>query len=56
MSVKLFLDHKKMPPPASLVAQEPYRGEHRRADPNNEDQMGEINMIFGGSMSIASKT
>jgi hypothetical protein len=40
----------------ALVAQEPRRGEHRRADPDNEDQMGEINVIFGGSMSITSKT
>jgi hypothetical protein len=52
---KTFLDHKKMPPPAP-VAQEPRRGEHHRADPNHEDQMSEINVIFGGSMSIASKT
>jgi hypothetical protein len=49
---KTFLDRKKMPP----VAQEPCRGEHHRVDPNNEDQMGEINMIFRDSMSIASKT
>jgi hypothetical protein len=40
----------------ALVAQEPRRGEHRRANPDNEDQMGEINVIFRGSMSIASKT
>jgi hypothetical protein len=52
---KTFLDHKKMPPPAP-VAQEPRRGEYHRADPNHEDQMSEINVIFGGSMSIASKT
>jgi hypothetical protein len=52
---KNFLDRKKMPPPA-LVAQEPRRGEHRQADPNNEDQMGEINVIFEGSISITSKT
>jgi hypothetical protein len=52
---KTFLNHKKMPPPAP-VTQEPRRGEHRRADPNNEDQMGEINVIFRGRMSIASKT
>jgi hypothetical protein len=52
---KKFLDCKKMSLPA-LVAQEPRRGEHRRANPDNEDQMGEINVIFRGSMSIASKT
>jgi hypothetical protein len=51
---KTFLDHKKMPPPAP-VAQEHRRGEHCRADPDNEDQMGEINVHSRGSMSIASK-
>jgi hypothetical protein len=38
-----------MPPPVP-VTQEPCRGEHRQADPDNEDQMGEINVIFGGSL------
>jgi hypothetical protein len=52
---KTFLDRKKMPPPAP-VAQELRRGEHRQADPNNEDQMGKINIIIGGSMPITSKT
>jgi hypothetical protein len=42
-------------PLLALVAQECRRGKHRRAYPDNEDQMGEINMIFGGSMSIALK-
>jgi hypothetical protein len=37
------------------VALEPQRGEHHRADPDNDEQMGEINVIFGGSMSITSK-
>jgi hypothetical protein len=41
---------------AQPAAQEPHRGEHRWADPDNEDQMDEINVIFGGSMSITSKT
>jgi hypothetical protein len=46
-----------MPPPVAPVAQEPCRGEHRQANPAADDeQMGEINVIFGGSMSIASKT
>jgi hypothetical protein len=40
----------------STVAQEPHRGEHRRANPDDDEKMGEINVIFGGSMSIASKT
>jgi hypothetical protein len=53
---KTFLNHKKMPPPAAPVAQEPRRGEQRQANPNDDEQMGEINMIFGGSMSIISKT
>jgi hypothetical protein len=43
-----------MPPPKP--AQEPHHREHRRADPDNEEQMDEINVIFRGSMSIASKT
>jgi hypothetical protein len=37
------------------AAQEQRRGEHRRVDPDNEDPMDKINMLFGGSMSIASK-
>jgi hypothetical protein len=46
-----------MPLPAVSVAQEPRRGEHHRANPPDDDeQMREINMIFRGSMSIASKT
>jgi hypothetical protein len=53
---KTFLDRKKMPPLAPM-AQEPRRGEHRQANPPDDDeQMGEINVIFEGSMSIASKT
>jgi hypothetical protein len=46
-----------MPPLAALVAQEPRQDEHRQANPTTTDeQMREINVIFGGSMSIASKT
>jgi hypothetical protein len=46
-----------MPPSAVSVAQEPRHGDHCRANPPDDDeQMGEINVIFGGSMSIASKT
>jgi hypothetical protein len=37
------------------VVQKPNRGDHHRVDPHNEDQMGEINMIFKASMSIALK-
>jgi hypothetical protein len=53
---KTFLNRKKMPRSAAPVSQERYRGEHHRADPNNEDQMGKISVIFGGSMSITLKT
>jgi hypothetical protein len=46
-----------MPPPVAPVAQEPRRGKHRRTNPPDDDeQMGEINVIFGGSISITSKT
>jgi hypothetical protein len=53
---KTFLDRKKMLPPAASTPQEPHRGEHRRVDPDSDEKMGEINVIFIGSMSIASKT
>jgi hypothetical protein len=54
---KTFLDHKKMPPPAAQVAQEPRWGEHHQANPlDDSEQMGEINAIFEGSMSIVSTT
>jgi hypothetical protein len=51
---KNFLECKKMlEKPAT---QEPQRGEHRRTDPDNEDQMDDdINVIFRGSLSITSK-
>jgi hypothetical protein len=42
--------------PPAPVPQEPHRGEHRQVDPDGDEQMEEINMIFGGSMSIALKT
>jgi hypothetical protein len=54
---KTFPYRKKMPPPAAQVAQEPRHGEHHRANPpDNNEQMGEINVVFRGGMSIASKT
>jgi hypothetical protein len=44
-------------PPAAPAPQDASRGEHHRANPPDEDeQMGEINVIFRGSMSIVSKT
>jgi hypothetical protein len=45
-----------MPPPATPAPQDPRRGKHRQEDPNGDEHMAEINMIFGGSMSIATKT
>jgi hypothetical protein len=45
-----------MPPPAASARQDPHRGEHRREVSNGYEHMVEINMIFGGSMSITSKT
>jgi hypothetical protein len=46
-----------MPPPAAQVAKEPRWGEHHQANPpDDNEQMGEINVIFGVSMPIASKT
>jgi hypothetical protein len=45
-----------MPPPVAPVPQDARWGEHRWANPpDNDEEMGEINMIFRGSMSIASK-
>jgi hypothetical protein len=39
------------------VPHDAHRGEHHQVNPPDDDeQMGEINVIFGGSMSIASKT
>jgi hypothetical protein len=45
-----------MPPPAASVPQEPRRADQRQVDPDGDEQMEEINVIFGRSMSIASKT
>jgi hypothetical protein len=42
-----------MPPP---VPQEPRRGNHRWENSDDDEQMAEISMIFGGSMSITSKS
>jgi hypothetical protein len=52
---KTFLDHKKMLPPAAPAPQDPHRGKHHREDPNDDEHMVEINMIFRGSMSNTSK-
>jgi hypothetical protein len=45
-----------MLPLAAPAPQDAHRGKHRRANPpDNDEQMGEIKVIFGGSMSITSK-
>jgi hypothetical protein len=44
-----------MPPPVALAPQEPRRVDQRQVDSDGEEQMGGINVIFGSSMSIASK-
>jgi hypothetical protein len=53
---KTFLNHKKMPPPAAQAPQDPRWGEHHREISDGDEHMVEINMIFGCSMSITSKT
>jgi hypothetical protein len=45
-----------MLPPATPAPQDPRRGEHHREISDGDEHMVEINMIFGGSMSITSKT
>jgi hypothetical protein len=42
--------------PKKPAAQEPRRGDLRWVDPDNDDQLDEINVIFRSSLSIASKT
>jgi hypothetical protein len=51
-----FLDLKKIPPLATPVPQEPRRVDQCRVYSDGDEQMGEINVIFRGSMSITSKT
>jgi hypothetical protein len=53
---KTFLDRKKMPPSAVLMPQEAHQGENHQVDQDGDEQMGEINVIFRGSMPIFSKT
>jgi hypothetical protein len=45
-----------MLPPAASAPQDPHRGEHHRVIFDGDEHMAEINVIFGGSMSITSKT
>jgi hypothetical protein len=51
-----FSRSEKMPPPAVSVLQELQRVDQRWADSDGDEQMGEVNVIFGGIMSIASNT
>jgi hypothetical protein len=37
-----------------MMAWEPHKGDHHRAIPDNDEQLDEISVIFGGSLSIAS--
>jgi hypothetical protein len=55
-SVKLFCIVKEMPPPTMPAPQNPRQGEHHREISDGDEHVAEINMIFGGSMSITSKT
>jgi hypothetical protein len=45
-----------MPHPAAPAPLDPRWGEHHREVSDGDEHMAEINMIFGGSMSITSKT
>jgi hypothetical protein len=45
-----------MSSPVASAPQEPHQGQHHQVDPNDDEQIGEINVIFGGSMSITLKT
>jgi hypothetical protein len=42
---RTYLDRKKVL--EKPVTQEPRRGDHRRTNPNNDEQLDEINVIFG---------
>jgi hypothetical protein len=53
---KTFLNRKKMPPLVALAPQEPRWVDQRRMDPDGDEQMAEINVIFGGNISITSNT
>jgi hypothetical protein len=45
-----------MLPLVAPTPQDPRQGEHHRGDPNNDEHMVEINMIFGDSISITSSS
>jgi hypothetical protein len=50
---KTYLNRKKMQD--KPVTPEPRKGDHHRANSNNDKQLDEINVIFRGSLSITSK-
>jgi hypothetical protein len=52
---KTFLNHKRMLPSSAGTSRSPL-GEHRREIPDGDKHMAEVNVIFGGSMTITSKT
>jgi hypothetical protein len=45
---KTFLDQKKMPPPLAPAPQKARWVDQRQVDSDGDEQMREINMIFGG--------
>jgi hypothetical protein len=45
-----------MLPLAAPAPKDPRRGEHHREMSDEDEHMAKINMIFGGSMSMTSKT
>jgi hypothetical protein len=51
---KTYLDCKKKED--EPVTPKPHQGEHRRTNFDNDEQLGEITMIFGGNLSIVCKT
>jgi hypothetical protein len=50
------MNHKRMSLSAAPAPQDPRQGEHRREISDGDEHMAEVNMIFGGSMSITFKT
>jgi hypothetical protein len=44
-----------MPLPTTSATQEPWQVDQHWADSDEDEQMGEINVIFGGSIFIAFK-
>jgi hypothetical protein len=52
---KIFLDGKKIPPPAAPAPKDPRQGEHHQEVSDGDEHMPKINMIFRGrSFSVKS--